>query len=79
MAQAPPGTSNAIGPNLGNAQPANPFLFLDQQYVTGANLSWNKGRHAFRGGVETTPRSTTSNPRVELSSSLGAPLSSMDT
>jgi hypothetical protein len=40
------------GPNLGNAQPANPFLFRDQQYVTGANLSWNKGRHAFRGGVE---------------------------
>jgi outer membrane receptor protein involved in Fe transport len=52
VAQAPPGTSNAIGPNLGNAQPANPFLFRDQQYVTGANLSWNKGRHAFRGGVE---------------------------
>jgi hypothetical protein len=37
---------------LGNAQPANPFLFRDQQYVTGANLSWNKGRHAFRGGIE---------------------------
>lgn len=40
------------GPNLGNAQPANPFLFRDQQFVTGANLSWNHGRHAFRGGVE---------------------------
>ena len=37
---------------LGNAQPANPFLFRDQQYVTGANLSWNKGKHSFRGGVE---------------------------
>jgi outer membrane receptor protein involved in Fe transport len=37
---------------LGNAQPANPFLFRDQQYVTGVNLSWNKGAHAFRGGVE---------------------------
>jgi hypothetical protein len=38
--------------NLGNAQPANPFLFRDQQYVTGANLSWIKGKHAFRGGLE---------------------------
>jgi outer membrane receptor protein involved in Fe transport len=52
VAQVPPGTSNAIGAALGNAQPANPFLFRDQQYVTGANLSWNKGRHAFRGGIE---------------------------
>lgn len=48
----PPSTSNATGAALGNAQPANPFLFRDQQYVTGANLSWNKGKHAFRGGVE---------------------------
>jgi hypothetical protein len=39
VAQAPPGTGNAIGANLGNAQPANPFLFRDQQFVTGANLS----------------------------------------
>jgi len=38
--------------NLGNAQPANPFLFRDQQYVTGANLSWTKSKHAFRGGME---------------------------
>jgi hypothetical protein len=52
VAQVPPGTTNAIGANLGNAQPANPFLFRDQQYVTGANLSWNKGKHAFRGGFE---------------------------
>lgn len=48
----PPGTGNEIGANLGNAQAANPFLFRDQQFVTGANLSWNKGRHAFRGGIE---------------------------
>jgi len=52
VAQTPPGTGNAIGANLGNAQPANPFLFRDQQWVTGANLSWNKGRHALRGGIE---------------------------
>jgi hypothetical protein len=48
-------STTAIGASvaaMGNAQPANPFLFRDQQYVTGANLSWNKGKHAFRGGIE---------------------------
>jgi hypothetical protein len=39
---AAPGTANGTGAALGNAQPANPFLFRDQQFVTGANLSWNK-------------------------------------
>ena len=38
--------------NLGNAQTGNPFLFRDNQYVTGANLSWNKQKHSFRGGLE---------------------------
>ncbi len=52
VGSTPPGTGNEIGPNLGNAQVANPFLFRDQQFVTDANLSWNKGKHAFRGGVE---------------------------
>jgi hypothetical protein len=47
-----PGLTSQVGPSFGNAQPANPFLFQDQQFVTGANLSWNKGRHAFRGGIE---------------------------
>ena len=37
---------------FGNAQPANPFLFRDGQFVTGANLSWNKSKHSFRGGIE---------------------------
>lgn len=45
-------TVNPAGAALGNAQPANPFLFRDQQWVTGANLSWNKGKHAIRGGFE---------------------------
>jgi hypothetical protein len=40
------------GANLGNAQPANPFLFRDQQFVTGANLSWTRGKHNLRGGIE---------------------------
>lgn len=52
VGQTPPGTGNAIGAALGNAQPANPFLFRDQQFVTGANLSWNKGKHGLRGGIE---------------------------
>ena len=47
-----PGLTSQVGPSLGNAQPANPFLFRDQQWVTGANLSWNRGKHAFRGGIE---------------------------
>jgi Carboxypeptidase regulatory-like domain/TonB dependent receptor len=51
--QTPPGTTiTDNGANLGNAQPANPFLFRDQQFVTGANLSWIKGKHSFRGGIE---------------------------
>ena len=51
--QAPPGTTitdNQCKP--GQCATGNPFLFRDQQYVTGANLSWNKGKHAFRGGIE---------------------------
>jgi hypothetical protein len=51
-ANAAPSTNGAILAALGNAQPANPFLFRDQQWVTGANMSWNKGKHGFRGGIE---------------------------
>ncbi|HLJ79158.1 MAG TPA: carboxypeptidase regulatory-like domain-containing protein, partial [Acidobacteriaceae bacterium] len=49
---APPGTSNEIIASMGNAQPANPFLFRDQQFVTNLNLSWNKAKHAMKGGIE---------------------------
>jgi hypothetical protein len=38
--------------SLGNAQPANPFLFRDNQYVASANLSWFKGVHSFRFGLD---------------------------
>jgi Carboxypeptidase regulatory-like domain/TonB dependent receptor len=52
-AQAPGGTTITYnGANIGNAQVANPFLFRDDQFVSGANISWNKGKHSFRGGVE---------------------------
>ena len=44
--------SNQVGPNLGNSQVANPFVFRDQQWVWGANVSWTKGRHNVRTGVE---------------------------
>lgn len=38
--------------NLGNAQVSNPFLFRDNQFVTDADVSWTKGKHNFRGGIE---------------------------
>jgi len=38
--------------NFGNPNTGNPFLFRDNQFVTGANLSWTTGRHNFRGGME---------------------------
>lgn len=49
---ASPGTTGATGAALGNAQPANPFLFRDQQFVSGANLTWVRGKHSLRGGIE---------------------------
>jgi len=48
----PANNSNNTIANLGNAQPANPFLFRDQQFVSGANLTWIKGKHSLRGGIE---------------------------
>jgi hypothetical protein len=53
--QTPPNTGGTICGScaaLGNAQPANPFLFRDQQFVSGANLTWIKGKHSLRGGIE---------------------------
>ena len=49
---ASPGTGGGTGAALGNAQPANPFLFRDQQFVSGANLTWIRGKHSLRGGIE---------------------------
>ena len=40
--------------NIGNAQVANPFTFKDDMFVTDANLSWTKGKHNFKGGIEWT-------------------------
>ena len=38
--------------NLGNANTGNPFIFRDNQYVANTNLSWIKGRHDLRFGLE---------------------------
>ncbi|HKQ74426.1 MAG TPA: TonB-dependent receptor [Blastocatellia bacterium] len=38
--------------NLGNENTGNPFLFRDNQYVLAANLSWLKGAHGVRFGVD---------------------------
>ena len=38
--------------NIGNDNTGNPFLFRDNQYVAAANLSWLKGAHSFRFGVD---------------------------
>jgi hypothetical protein len=38
--------------NIGNDNTGNPFLFRDNQYVGAANLSWLKGTHSFRFGVD---------------------------
>ena len=43
---------NSVAANLGNPNTGNPFLFRDNQWVSGANLSWIKGKHALRGGIE---------------------------
>jgi Carboxypeptidase regulatory-like domain/TonB dependent receptor len=39
---------------LGNADTGNPFLFRDNQYVANANLTWTRGPHDLRFGMEHT-------------------------
>ncbi len=38
--------------NLGNPNTGNPFVFRDNQYVGNTNLTWIKGRHQLRAGIE---------------------------
>ena len=38
--------------NIGNPNTGNPFLFRDNQYVANANMTWSKGRHQLRYGLE---------------------------
>lgn len=44
----PAGTWNGIG----NVDTGNPFLFRDNQYVGNANVSWIRGAHSIRFGME---------------------------
>jgi outer membrane receptor protein involved in Fe transport len=44
--------SAAANLNLGNPNTGNPYLFRDNQFVSGANLSWTHGKHNIRGGME---------------------------
>lgn len=44
--------SAASSLNLGNPNTGNPYLFRDNQFVSGANLSWTHGKHNVRGGIE---------------------------
>ena len=44
--------SGPASTNLGNPNTGNPFVFRDNQYVSGMNLSWTHGRHNVRGGIE---------------------------
>ena len=38
--------------NMGNPNTGNPFQFDDKQYVASVNLSWFKGPHAIRTGLD---------------------------
>jgi hypothetical protein len=38
--------------NIGNPNTGNPFIFRDNQYTFAANLSWLKGGHSFRFGLD---------------------------
>lgn len=40
--------------SMGNSDTGNPFLFRDNQYVANTNLSWMKGPHSLRFGMEHT-------------------------
>ncbi|MGA2262220.1 MAG: TonB-dependent receptor [Acidobacteriota bacterium] len=56
LAQGTPAFIFTVGGwnGMGNSDTGNPFLFRDNQYVANANLSWMKGRHDLRYGVEYT-------------------------
>jgi hypothetical protein len=38
--------------SMGNSDTGNPFLFRDNQWVGNVNMSWTKGRHNLRFGME---------------------------
>jgi hypothetical protein len=52
LAQGTPAFSPTNWNAMGNTDTGNPFLFRDNQYVANTNLSWMKGRHGLRFGLE---------------------------
>lgn len=54
LAQGTPAFIVSNWNSVGNSDTGNPFLFRDNQYVVNANLSWTKGRHDLRFGMEHT-------------------------
>ena len=38
--------------SIGNSDTGNPFQFRDNQYVANANMSWTRGTHSIRFGME---------------------------
>jgi hypothetical protein len=54
LAQGTPAFSPNLWNGMGNTDTGNPFLFRDNQYVANTNLSWMKGRHGLRFGLEHT-------------------------
>lgn len=47
-----PGFNFSTISGMGNTANSNPFQFRDNTYVSAANLSWTKGKHSTRYGVE---------------------------
>jgi hypothetical protein len=47
-----PGFNFTTISGMGNTANSNPFQFRDNTYVSAANLSWTKGKHSTRYGVE---------------------------
>jgi hypothetical protein len=54
LAQGTPAFIVSNWNSMGNSDTGNPFLFRDNQWVGNTNLSWTKGRHDLRFGVEHT-------------------------
>jgi hypothetical protein len=47
-----PGFNFTTISGMGNTANSNPFEFRDNTYVSAANLSWTKGKHSTRYGIE---------------------------
>jgi hypothetical protein len=79
------GSAGGLYANLGNASTGNPFVFRDNQYVGNANLTWIRGRHQLRSGIEynhvqlnhSSRKAEPSRPPAEVSGFPERPLSKL--